>query len=106
MSAEKRKETRVPVELWIEVMRDGELYFQRTSNLSAGGAYFAQTIPLPTGTRVSLKFQLPGDAKEIECEGDIVSAKDFGMGVQFAELQPGDRARIEALIKSLGGDDQ
>jgi nucleoside-diphosphate-sugar epimerase len=44
---DKRRETRIPVDLWIEAERDGELYYQRASNLSVGGAFFVQTIPLP-----------------------------------------------------------
>lgn len=95
---EKRRETRIPVDLWIEAEREGELYYQRASNLSVGGAFFVQTIPLPVGTRVALKFTLPGDSHEIVCEGDIVSAKELGMGVQFVNIVPGDRTRIEKLI--------
>ena len=99
MTAEdKRRQRRIPVELWIEVQRGLELYFQRASNLSIGGAYFAQTIPLPVGTNVNLKFTLPGDARQIECHGEIVTAKDLGMGVQFTDLNADDSARIEALI--------
>lgn len=96
---EKRKETRIPVDLWIEAEREGELYYQRASNLSVGGAFFVQTIPLPLATRVSLKFTLPGDAREIACEGDIVSAKTLGMGVQFVGMAPEDQARVERLIE-------
>lgn len=98
---DKRKETRIPVDLWIEAARDGELYYQRAGNLSVGGAFFVQTIPLPLGTRVALKFTLPGDSHEIVCDGDIVSAKELGMGVQFVGLVPGDRARIEKLIAKV-----
>lgn len=98
---EKRKEQRVPVDLWIEAEREGELYYQRASNLSVGGAFFAQTIPLPLGTKVSLKFTLPGDAHEIACEGEIVTAKELGMGVQFIALPESDRARIERLVGRL-----
>jgi uncharacterized protein (TIGR02266 family) len=97
-SADKRKQERVPVDLWIEAERDGELYFQRASNISVGGAFFAQTIPLPLGTRVELKFEIPGDPVEIRCQGEIVTAKDLGMGVSFVDLKAGDRARIELLI--------
>jgi uncharacterized protein (TIGR02266 family) len=100
-SADKRKQERVPVELWIEAERDGELYFQRASNLSVGGAFFAQTIPLPLGTRVELKFEIPGDPVEIRCKGEIVTAKDLGMGVSFVDLKSGDRARIEMLISKV-----
>lgn len=100
---EKRRETRVPVELWIEVERDGELYYQRAGNLSVGGAFFVQTIPLPVGTKVALKFELPGDKHEIVCEGEIVSAKELGMGVQFVNLVPADKARIERVLGKLAG---
>ncbi len=97
-ASDKREHRRIPVELWIEVEREGELYFQRAANLSVGGAYFAQTIPLPVGTSVQLKFTLPSDAHEIYCQGEIVSAKDLGMGVQFVGMKDADRARIESLI--------
>jgi hypothetical protein len=99
--SEKRKETRVPVELWIEVSRSGELYFQRAANLSVGGVFFDQTIPLPVSTRVALKFSLPGENHEIVCEGDIVAAKELGMGVQFVGLVAADKTRIEKLISYL-----
>lgn len=98
---EKRREQRVLVDLWIEVERDGELYFQRASNLSVGGAYFTQTIPLPLGSKVTLKFQLPNDAHEIRCKGEIVNTKELGMGVHFVELAAGDRARIDKLVVRL-----
>lgn len=98
---EKRKEERVPVDLWIEVSRDGELYFQRASNLSVGGVYFTQTIPLPVSTRVALSFELPGDAAPVTCQGDIVTAKELGMGVSFVNLSAPDRKRIEGLITKL-----
>ena len=95
---DKRREQRVPVDLWIECERDGEVYFQRASNLSVGGAYFTQTIPLPLGTQVALKFTLPGEQDEILCQGEIVSAKELGMGVQFVDLKSADKGRIERLI--------
>lgn len=98
---EKRREVRVPVDLWIEAEREGELYYQRASNLSVGGAYFVQTVPLPLGTVVSLKFTLPGDVKEIACNGEIVTAKELGMGVHFVDLASDDRARIEKLVNKL-----
>src|SRR5689334_16185891 len=94
----KRRQPRIPVELWIEVSSGGELYFQRASNLSVGGAYFTQTFPLPVGTKVDLKFELPGQAGEIACKGEIVAAQELGMGVRFLGLGTADQQRIEELI--------
>jgi hypothetical protein len=100
-SADKRRQARAPIDLWIEVDREGELYFQRAVNISVGGAYFAQTIPLPLGTRVKLKFSLPGEAHEIHCDGDIVTARAFGMGVRFVALREPDRVRIVRYIEAV-----
>lgn len=101
MASEKRTQKRVAVDLWIEAERQGELYYQRATNLSVGGAFFVQTIPLPVGTSMSLKFTLPGDDREIVCLGDIVTAKDFGMGVHFVGLKDSDKKRLEKLIAKL-----
>ena len=100
-SADKRRQQRVTVDLWIEVERDGELYFQRASNLSVGGAYFTQTIPLPVGSQVSLKFTLPADTHEIQCKGEVVNTKDLGMGVEFDQMLAADVERVEKLIAHL-----
>lgn len=100
---DKRAQRRIPVEIWMEVEGEGELYFQRASNLSVGGAYFTQTFPLPIGTQAQLRFSLPGEEAQIECRAEIVSNKELGMGVRFVDLKPNDMERIEALIdKHLG----
>lgn len=101
---DKRRQRRIPVELWIEVEGEGALYYQRASNLSVGGAYFTQTFPLPVGTKVQLRFSLPGDERQIECGGEIVNAKELGMGVRFLDLKDEDNGRIEALIDRHLGD--
>ncbi|MBI5543579.1 MAG: PilZ domain-containing protein [Deltaproteobacteria bacterium] len=101
-TAERRRDRRVPVELWIEAEAGDELYFHRAANLSVGGAYFDKTIPEPTGKVVQLRFALPG-GDEIACKGEIVTAQDFAMGVKFLDLSEDDRLRIENLVQKLGG---
>lgn len=100
---DKRSQRRIPVEIWMEVEGEGELYFQRASNLSVGGAFFTQTFPLPIGTQTRLRFSLPGSDHPIACRAEIVSTKELGMGVRFIDLDAADHLRIEALIdKHLG----
>ncbi len=103
--AERRTEARVPVDLWVESEEGEATYFQRAGNLSAGGAFFTQTMPHPVGTRVRLRFSLPDDPGEIQCAGEIVSAVaagEPGMGVKFLDLAPEIQARIRALAAQLG----
>lgn len=101
---ERRRDRRVPVDIWIEAEEGDDLYLQHAANLSVGGAYFAQTVPTAVGTKVKLRFELPGGGPQINCTGAIVSAagKGLGMGVHFLDLADADRARIEALIDTVG----
>lgn len=102
--SERRAEARVPVDLWVESEEGEATYFQRAGNLSAGGAYFTQTMPHPVGTRVRLRFALPDDPGEIQCHGEIVSALaagEPGMGVKFLDLDPKIQERIRALAQQL-----
>ena len=71
---ERRTDSRVSVDLWIETEEGEATYFQRAGNISAGGAYFTQTMPHPVGTEVRLRFSLPDSPVEMQCHGEIVSA--------------------------------
>jgi hypothetical protein len=97
---ERRRDRRVPVELWIEAEADDELYFHRAANLSVGGAYFNKTIPEAAGKVVQLRFSLPGGA-DVACRGEIVTSQEFAMGVKFLDLSDSDKQRIEALVAKL-----
>ena len=99
--SDKRREARVPLDLWVEAEREGETYYQRALNLSAGGVYFAQTVPMPLGTRVQLTFTLPGETTEFTCKGEVVAAKELGMGMHFVDLALADRKRVEAAIERI-----
>ena len=104
---ERRSSERISVEMWVEQSTSREVYFQRGTNLSAGGIYLEHTIPMPRGTEVRLVFTLPGDGEPINARGVIVnigeSVSELGMGVQFVDLAPTAQARIKTFIQpSLG----
>ena len=102
--SDRRRAVRAPIDLWMEESKGNELYFRRTGNLSAGGVYFEQSIPHPLGTRVNLKFSLPGQDRVIETLAEIVNTpgdKDgLGMGVRFIDLDDTDRTRIESYVRT------
>jgi hypothetical protein len=97
---DRRRAKRLPLELWVEQEEGDALYFKRAANLSPGGVYFERTLPEPVGTRVRLRFTLPGDDGEISCDGEIVAAKpgEMGASVRFVGLAADARKKIEALI--------
>ena len=98
-SHDRRTANRIPLDLWVEEEKGNELYFRRTGNVSLGGIYFEQTIPHALGTRVKLRFSLPGSTDVMEAAGEIVNTpqvKDgLGMGLRFTDVSP-------AVLRALG----
>jgi len=88
--------------MWVEELLGASQVFRRAGNLSRGGMYLDHTIPIPLGTRVRLRFTLPGDDVPILVNGEIVSisAKSaLGMGVKFVGVEPDAQARIDAYVR-------
>jgi len=107
MTVERRQGTRVPVQIWVEEKTDRELYFQRSANLSRGGIYLENTIPHPVGTRVTLRFTLPGDDEKLEVKAEVAAAiageEEFGMGLKFVDLGDAVAERLQKYIARTGG---
>jgi uncharacterized protein (TIGR02266 family) len=107
MTVERRQGVRVPVQIWVEEKTDRELYFQRSANLSTGGIYLENTIPHPVGTRVNLRFSLPGDDAKIEVRAEVAAAiageEEFGMGLKFVDVVDGVLEQIKKYIARTGG---
>ena len=107
MTVERRHGSRVPVQIWVEEKTDRELYFQRSANLSTGGIYLENTIPHPVGTRVTLRFQLPGEAEKLEVKAEVAAAiageEEFGMGLKFIDLGADIADKIKQYIARTSG---
>ena len=103
---DRRNAARVPLDLWVEEEKGNELYFRRTGNVSIGGIYFEQTIPHALGTKVKLRFSLPGSTNVIEATGEIVNTpqvKDgLGMGPRFTEVAPEALAALQRFLDENG----
>lgn len=68
-----------------------------TRDLSAGGCFIKTTVPLPKGSRIRVRIE--HGAVEFTAIGrvtDNVTAE--GMGVQFIEVEPKDRAILEKWL--------
>jgi uncharacterized protein (TIGR02266 family) len=104
--SDRRTQTRVPVEMWVEEEADNAVYFQRSANLSSGGLYLENTVPHPVGTRVRLRFTLPGDQAVITTNAEIVKTEahsTLGMHLKFLDLPADASERIERFISTTLG---
>jgi hypothetical protein len=103
--SDKRKNGRVPLDIYLNKYVAGVPYMARTSNISKEGVSLAHLIePELNGRRVGLQFQLPGSEEVIYAEGEIVrewaelSRKREGSGVRFTLLTERHRKMIEQYV--------
>ena len=100
---DRRRDARVPVNIWVEEYKGEDLYFQQAGNLSVGGVFFERTIPHPIGTKLKLRFSLPGSENLIETVGEVVSNpgdEEIGAGIKFVDLDPVEEKLIREYVES------
>ncbi len=87
--ADRRESLRVPIRLMIRDAALGGSFDERTGNLGLGGVYFTEGHP-PHGTRVEIRFILPGQRMEVRAVGEILRVSRegdaFGAHVRFQDL--------------------
>jgi uncharacterized protein (TIGR02266 family) len=70
-----------------------------TLNLSKGGLAIRTMSPLQGGSKVRVRFRLPGSKRDIEAESRIAwSDRRVGMGLQFEKVDPADQAAIDEFV--------
>lgn len=116
MKGEKEQNPRIPrklicIPIFFSVEGKNQFKVDYSTDLSEGGVLIQTEEPLPVGTRVDIKFRLPGAIKLIETKGEVVwSHKTIadesglnlvpGMGVKFLGLDEKSKKYIDAFIKN------
>lgn len=73
------------------------------AELSGGGAFLPSLLLLEVGERLNLAFTLP-DGRPVQTQARVVRAsrgsadEPSGIGVEFVDIAPDDRAAIERLL--------
>jgi len=68
-------------------------------NLSRGGIAIRTTSPLDTGTKIKVRFRMPGSERDIDAEGRVVwHDRRVGMGIQFETVEPANQAVIDHFV--------
>jgi hypothetical protein len=101
----QRKQTRVPLDVYLNKYVAGVPYMARAADISREGVGLAHLIePNQAGKRIGLQFQLPGSEEVIYAEGEIVrewadlEERAEGSGVRFTLLTERHKKMIEQYV--------
>jgi uncharacterized protein (TIGR02266 family) len=68
-------------------------------NLSHGGIAIRTTSPLETGTKIKVRFRLPGSKRDVEADGRVAwTDRRVGMGVQFEKVEAGSQVLVDNFV--------
>ncbi len=107
---EKRSDERVLTEIKLKVKSTDGFVQKYAEDISKGGIFIKTDKPLPFDAKVKILLELP-DSEEIELDGRVVyilseeEAKAMmrspGMGIQFVDVSPEVRKKLEDLIEEI-----
>src|SRR3954470_22601554 len=95
----RRSSPRVVLGIPIQYRFGNTIAAALTLNLSHGGIAIRTTSPLDSGSKIKVRFRMPGSKKDIDAEGRVAwSDRRVGMGVQFEVVDPANQAIIDQFV--------
>jgi hypothetical protein len=86
---DRRDSHRVPIELLVRDAALGGSFEPYHGNIGIGGVYFDALHP-PVGSKVELRFMVPGAREEVRAVGEVLrvsrEGERFGAHVKFVEI--------------------
>jgi hypothetical protein len=73
-------------------------------DLSINGCFIETAHPSPTGSELDLRFEIPLDQElvPIAARGIVRRCEPEGMAIEFVELGPDYRRRLEEFVETYG----
>ena len=103
LSVPRRREARIPVRLetWSRLADEGGVVEGSALNISVHGLLFECPHPLSVGTKLDLRFRLPGREDELQAIGEVVRQDDRPRsGIKFLVLRGDAREAIQSFVES------
>jgi uncharacterized protein (TIGR02266 family) len=95
----RRSSPRVVLGIPIQYRFGNTIAAALTLNLSHGGIAIRTTSPLDAGSRIKVRFRMPGSKRDIEAEGRVAwSDRRVGMGIQFDAVDATHQAAIDTFV--------
>jgi len=86
---ERRDSGRVPIQLLVRDAALGGSFEPYDGNLALGGVWFDMLHP-PAGSRLEVRFLVPGSPREVQAVGEVLRVSRegarFGAHVRFVEI--------------------
>jgi uncharacterized protein (TIGR02266 family) len=95
----RRASPRVVLGIPIQYRYGNTIAAALTLNLSHGGIAIRTTSPLDGGSKIKVRFRMPGSRRDIDAEGRVAwSDRRVGMGIQFEKVDPANQAVIDTFV--------
>jgi uncharacterized protein (TIGR02266 family) len=104
---DRRRANRSSLTVRIDYATVDEIFSDFTRDINEGGLFIETEKPHLPGTEVSMQFHLPGSDEVVETVGRVVRVSGGGtdaapgMGIEFDELHPEDRKKIDRIVRAL-----
>lgn len=98
-SFNRRGSPRVALSVSVSYRYDHTIASAMCANVSKGGMALRTMNPLRSGTRIRLRFKLPGSKREIDAEASVAWCDQrTGMGVQFDLLGSEEQSELDDYV--------
>jgi len=95
----RRSSPRVVLGIPIQYRYGNTIAAALTLNLSHGGIAIRTTSPLDAGSKIKVRFRMPGSKRDIDAEGRVAwSDRRVGMGIQFETVEPDNQTIIDNFV--------
>jgi uncharacterized protein (TIGR02266 family) len=95
----RRSSPRVVLGIPIQYRFGNTIAAALTLNLSHGGIAIRTTSPLEAGSKIKVRFRMPGSKRDVDAEGRVSwSDRRVGMGIQFEIVEPANQGIIDAFV--------
>lgn len=104
---ERRKSPRAPMVVRVDYSTVDDFFSEFTQNVNEGGMFIETETPAELDSLVHLQFALPGEEQPVKATARVVRVvtadptEPCGMAVEFEDLGPETRQRINAVVKHL-----
>src|SRR6185312_3272044 len=102
----QRKDSRLPAQLEVAYRTQGAFLVSYSVNLSKGGIFLESKTPLPIGTDVQLRLEVPDAGGAFDLVGQVAWVRQAspdglpdGMGIQLRDLDERYGETIDRMVE-------